>query len=147
MSFFMQPFTCDYTQVSSLSMSSNRHKEAHAITRVSKTLTHSYTLWLRFAEAAGARRKVDCEVCTMGSYGLLAVVTKKIDAPESSSDALDDEIIFAHNKAEYEKAKAESAKWEQRLYGSPLDLTQQNHVAYYRDLVPKFEEWLGNAVK
>jgi hypothetical protein len=127
-------------------MSSNRHRELHALTRAGKTLTHAYTLWLRFVDEGGAK-KIECNVCTMGAFGLLAVGLKTIDAPESATGGSDDEIILAHNKTEFEKAKGEAAKWEQRLYGSPLDITQQNHVAYYRDLLPIFEEWLTNAAK
>lgn len=124
-------------------MSARNSRLHHKITRASKQPSHSYALWLKIVRMPEGRPLVECRIFTMGRYGELTAAEKSVELPEAAAAGDEAQALFRHNRAELERAKAEAAKWEERLATSPLDLTDQNHVAYYTDLLPMFEEWLA----
>ena len=89
---------------------------------------HSYTLWRN-----GGGKDGDI-VISPGIHGevVLGPLLGRGDEPADTA---------AHNIAEMKKAMEEAGKWETKLKESPLGITQQDFVAYYREVIALFAAW------
>ena len=113
--------------------------------RSARTPSHRYTLWIGCAGPVQDVFTVKATVFEMGIHG--DVVSNSASTELQLRDCDDGEtnpmrIIIGHNHAEWERAREEGRKWHERLRASPLGKTQQDFVAFYDEVIGRFEAWL-----
>ena len=107
-----------------------------------KPISHTFILRTGLQQSGGSVVRFDREVMSMGEHGSMNVKKDSEDIlPEPDSSFLPMEQAVSMNRLEFERARTEAGKWEQRLQASPLGKTEQDCAAYYRDVLLRFERW------
>lgn len=105
--------------------------------------THCYTLWRDVAERDDGTFITDDILISMDKHG--AMHSNPVHDRGENIEGLSPQNrlsnVVQHNIAEIHRAMKEGGKWETRLKDSPLGKTQQDFVAYYRDVIGLFTEW------
>lgn len=108
-----------------------------------KVNIHEYTLRRDVVELGDGPSATGDTVISIGKHGMMnaSPAHDRAKNPGDSESSPMSNSVAAHNIAEMKRAMEEGAKWEIRLKESPLGKTQQDFVAYYREVITVFTGW------
>ena len=108
-----------------------------------QSVVRKFTLWHDIRPVGDNTFQLECEMIKMGSHGAMISAKEHGETPSSSIEITSvPEIITSHNREEHVAAVVECNKWENKLQESPLGKTEQDCVAFYRDVVALFQGWI-----